>query len=115
MSKGSASGRWKRVLDARRQARLSQGRDPATDDLFNAAPKRKATSTIAVGVSVIPPESPPRTERTEYVLTLGEAAARLGVGRDDLEAMIAAGKVEALPTGYTRTIPTREIARLQNS
>ena len=28
--------------------------------------------------------------------------------------MIAAGKIEALPTGYTRTIPTREIARLRN-
>jgi hypothetical protein len=26
--------------------------------------------------------------------------------------MIAAGKIEALPTGYTRTIPTSEIERL---
>jgi excisionase family DNA binding protein len=48
----------------------------------------------------------------EYVLSLGEAAARLGVGRSELEAMLAAGKVEALPTGFTRMIPTREIERL---
>jgi hypothetical protein len=27
--------------------------------------------------------------------------------------MIAAGKVEALPTGFTQTIPTREVERLQ--
>jgi excisionase family DNA binding protein len=47
------------------------------------------------------------------VLTLGEAAARLGVSRPDLEKMIEVGKIEALPTGYTRTIPTSEIERLR--
>ena len=40
-------------------------------------------------------------------MTLGEAAARLGVSRRELEAMIAAGKIEALPTGFSRTISTR--------
>jgi excisionase family DNA binding protein len=48
------------------------------------------------------------------VLSLGEAAAQLGVTRSELEAMIAAGKIEALPTGYTRTIPTREVERLSH-
>jgi excisionase family DNA binding protein len=51
-------------------------------------------------------------ERLEYVLSLGEAAARLGVNRATLELMIAAGKIEALPTGFTRMIPTREVVRL---
>lgn len=46
---------------------------------------------------------------------MGEAAARLGVSRSQLEAMIAAGKIEALPTGFTRMIPTREIERLSQS
>jgi excisionase family DNA binding protein len=46
------------------------------------------------------------------VLSLGEAAARLGVNRATLELMIAAGKIEALPTGFTRMIPTREVVRL---
>ncbi len=46
------------------------------------------------------------------VLSLGEAAVRLGVTRAQLEAMIAAGKIEALPTGYTRMISTREVERL---
>jgi excisionase family DNA binding protein len=43
---------------------------------------------------------------------LGEAAARLGITRDELNALIAAGKIEALPTGFTQTIPTREVERL---
>jgi excisionase family DNA binding protein len=43
---------------------------------------------------------------------LGEAAVRLGLSRSQLEAMIAAGKIEALPTGFTWMIPTREVARL---
>jgi excisionase family DNA binding protein len=46
------------------------------------------------------------------VLSLGEAATRLGVSRTTLEAMIDTGKVEALPTGFTRMIPTREVERL---
>jgi hypothetical protein len=29
--------------------------------------------------------------------------------------MIAARKIKALPTGFTRTIPTREVERLQSS
>ena len=48
-----------------------------------------------------------------YVLTLGEAAARLGLSRPQLETMIEAGTIEALPTGFTRTIPTRELERLR--
>jgi excisionase family DNA binding protein len=49
-----------------------------------------------------------------YVLSLGEAAVRLGVTRAQLEAMFASGKIEALPTGYTQTIPTREVERHLN-
>jgi excisionase family DNA binding protein len=45
------------------------------------------------------------------VLSLGEAAARLQVSRAQLEAMIDAGKIKVLPTGYTRMIPTSEVER----
>lgn len=41
------------------------------------------------------------------VLTLGEAALRLGVSRPELEAMIAAGKIEALTVGFTMMIRTQ--------
>ena len=53
-----------------------------------------------------------RPKESVLVRTLGEAAARLGVSRPELEAMIDAATIEALPTGYTRTIPTREIEHL---
>jgi excisionase family DNA binding protein len=39
------------------------------------------------------------------------SAARLNVSRSELEALIASGKIEALPTGYTRMIPTTEVER----
>jgi len=52
------------------------------------------------------------SERSEVVLSIGEAAGRLGVGCAQLEAMIEDGGIEALPTGYTRMNPTREVERL---
>jgi hypothetical protein len=47
----------------------------------------------------------------ERVLSLGEAAARLGASRGELEAMIAAGKVEALPTVKTARSSAKPTAR----
>lgn len=49
------------------------------------------------------------------VLSLGEAAQRLHVSRGELEAMIDAGKVQALPCGFTRMIPLAEVERLANA
>jgi excisionase family DNA binding protein len=46
------------------------------------------------------------------VLTIGEAAVRLGMSRDELEAMIERGVVKALPTGFTSMIPTAEVEQL---
>ena len=105
MTSRSSRGRWQRVLDARRQARAAQGRDPDTGDLFATPPKPKKTVPPPL------PSTPRPPERTEYVLTLGEAAVRLGMSRPALEALIDAGKLEALPTGFTRMIPSREIER----
>jgi hypothetical protein len=39
----------------------------------------------------------------------------LGVSRATLEAMIEAEKIEALPTGFTRMIPTREVQRAEKA
>jgi excisionase family DNA binding protein len=47
------------------------------------------------------------------VLLVDEAVVRLGMSRVELEKMIEAGKIEALPTGYTRMLPTREVERLK--
>jgi excisionase family DNA binding protein len=103
--------RWERVLAARRQAGQALGRGPDTSDPFSGPPKRRAPQTSLPAPKSAAPLHP--SERSEIVLTLGQAAARLGVSRPELEAMIAAGKIEALPTGFTRAIPIREVERLK--
>jgi excisionase family DNA binding protein len=98
------------VLEARCQSQAALGLDPNSPDLYSASPpKAKAPlpeESSPVFVAIHP------TERSEGVLSLGEAAGRLGVSRATLETMIEVGKVEALPTGFTRMIPTREVERL---
>jgi excisionase family DNA binding protein len=64
--------------------------------------------------------TPIQPARADYgpvvlVLSLGEAAARLGVSRAELEAMIDAGKIVALPTGFTRMVPTSDVRRLMRA
>jgi excisionase family DNA binding protein len=106
----SSGGHSRKVAEARKRARAALGRDD-TPELFDVKPQTKA-ATPYIELQV------PRQEGLSEavgVLTLGEAAARLGVSRPQLEAMIAAGKIEVLPTGFTRTIPTREVERLSQS
>jgi hypothetical protein len=108
MAGHSRLGRRGRVVAARRQARIAQGRDPDTVDLFDTPPKPRPRAPK----KPTPPVVADRRSESVGVLSLGEAAARLGMTRAQLEVMIDAGKVEALPTGFTRMVPTREVARL---
>ena len=105
----SSRSSWDRVVAARRQARIAQGRDPDDpDDLFRAPPKAKAS----VPLPTPPTVATDRPSESVGVLSLGEAANRMGMSRAQLEAKIDAGKIEALPTGFTRMVPTREVERL---
>jgi len=104
--RGRRSGSWKRVAAARRQARLALGKDPDGGDLYSQTNKRRSA-----------PPPPPVPTRIEHgpgtrVLFIGEAAARLGMSRVDLEGMIARGQVETLPIEFGRVVPTREVERL---
>ena len=102
-----ASGREsrERVEAARRQARLALGKDPTSENDYSGQPKAQSAPPQ--------PAAPPAThDAAVLVSTLGEAAARLGVSRAQLERMIDAGAVQALPTGFTRMIPTSEVERL---
>jgi excisionase family DNA binding protein len=108
MTSRSRRGGWQRVLDARRQSREALGWNPNQGDLFEGPPKKKS----AADVPLSPRPVEPRRDELIGVLTLGEAASRLGISCPELEAMIAAGKIEALETGFTEMIPTREIERL---
>jgi excisionase family DNA binding protein len=105
MTSRSGRGRCQRVLEARQRARVALGRDLNQTGLFEAPPMSPTPLRAPEQVKTMPDPY----ARPERVLSLGEAAARLGVSRGELEAMIAAGKVEALPTGFTRMIPTREV------
>ncbi len=103
----SGRGRWERVIAARQRARDALGQAATEHDPYEApSPKRTARQI----------QQPARLPYTEgvAVLSLGEAAGRLGVSRDALEAMIAAGKVRALRTGFTWTVPTSEIERTKS-
>jgi excisionase family DNA binding protein len=82
------------------------GRDPNQTELFDSPPAKRYVPTAPQEQR----QEPPRPG--VGVLSLGEAAARLGVSRGEVEKMIAAGKIKALPTGYTRMIPTSEVERL---
>jgi excisionase family DNA binding protein len=104
---GRGRGARERVDAARRQAALAIGRDPDQRDSF-IEPPRQSSPMPASSAAV----NEPRRSESVAVLSLGEAAARLGVARAHLEAMIDRGAVEALPTGFTRMIPTTEVERL---
>jgi excisionase family DNA binding protein len=104
----SGRGRWERVLEARRQARESLGRDPSQGSLFEAPPKAQTPLRLPE-----PPPYAPDPYRVEvHALSLGEAAARLGLGRGQLEAMVEAGRIDSLDTGYSKFIPASEVDRL---
>ena len=96
-------------MAARRQARLAQGRDPAGGDPHEGRPKPRSPLPPAPGPTWV------ASGPSVGVLAFGEAATRLGLSRAQLEKMIDAGTVQALPTGLTRMIPTREVQRLQAS
>ena len=54
------------------------------------------------------------SQRSEavYVLTIGEVASRLGIGRTEVERMISAGKMRTLETGFTVMVPVNEVEKL---
>ena len=98
------------MLAARRQAREALGRDPIGGDPYGARLKRKTTPASPQSLPIWSVERPhERPDQSVGVLSLGEAARRLGVSRSELEAMIDAGQLEALPSGFTRMIPSREV------
>lgn len=100
-----------RVEEARRQVALALGRDPDQRASFIEPPRSSPPSTPKIAEST----SLPVESRGIGVLSLGEAAGRLGMSRAQLETLLDRGAVTALPTGFTRMIPTAEIERLQST
>lgn len=107
-SRRSRSDR-ERVEAARRQAALALGRDPDQRDPLIEPPKSSSAPPSATSAN------PAVASESIGVLTIGEAAARLAMSRAQLEALIDRGVVEALPTGFTRVVPTTEVERIQST
>lgn len=85
---------------------MALGRDPASGDDYGGRPKPPSPLPPALAPTMIA-HGP-----GVGVLTVREAATRLGLGRVELEAMIARGQVETLPIEFGRVIPTSEVGRL---
>lgn len=102
----SARGRWQRVVDARRQAREALGRTADHGPFDAPTPKRSAVDLHAPSIPAAKPDRP------VLVLTIGEAATRLGLTRRELEAMIERGEVATLKGEFIRVIPATEVERL---
>jgi excisionase family DNA binding protein len=111
--KGSGRGRSsrERVEAARRQAAVALGRDPDQRDSFIETP----SSSPPPPATTLASKSSPVESRGIGVLSIGEAAVRLGMSRSQVDAMIDRGALAALPTGFTRMIPTIEVMRLQQA
>lgn len=96
---------WAKVEAARRQAWEELG------DVRRSLPGPPVKAKKRDGVEKTAPTL--RREESTAVVSLAEAAAQLGLGRRELEAMIAAGKVEVVSVGdWTRMIPASEVKRL---
>lgn len=112
MRRSSRSGRAdsEHIEAARRQAALALGRDPDQRDSSIEPPESSSDDSTPTGTPAVAPVT---GSHAIGVLSTGEVAARLGMSRSQLEALVDAGKVAALPTGFTRMIPTAEVERLR--
>ncbi|MFI7543120.1 helix-turn-helix domain-containing protein [Actinoplanes sp. NPDC049599] len=54
------------------------------------------------------------TDATPLVLTVEQAAQRLGIGRTLMYALIASGEVESVPIGRLRRIPVECLTEYVN-
>jgi hypothetical protein len=56
----------------------------------------------------------PSKGESVLVLTMQEAATRLGITTDEMEAMVKRGTVKSLVAGWTTMVPTSEVERLRS-
>ncbi len=97
----STSAQRRKVQEAKRLVQLALG-----DAVRPDHPKVEKFGPIATAKPAEP------LDESVLVLSPGEVAARLNIGRDEVERMIRAGKIRALITGWTVMVPTSEVARV---
>jgi hypothetical protein len=108
MTNRSGRGRWQRVLDARLQAQLALGISREGEPFSEPPPKRQGRPEPPRPVALLSNPNLPSVD----VLSVGEAALRLRMSRDELEHLIAVGRVKTVGNAYSRWVVASEVDRL---
>jgi hypothetical protein len=102
-TRGSRSGQHDKVEQARAIVAQALG-DAARRDAPQATkfvPTTNPTEAVQVRSEAI------------AVLTMREAATRLGISTAEMEAMVKRGTVKSVVAGWTAMVPTSEVRRLK--
>lgn|SRR5487761_706570 len=91
--------------------KVEQARAVVAQALGDTARRQAPQATKFVPTSN-PPEHLQARSEAIAVLTLQEAATRLGISRVEIEAMVRRGTVRSVVAGWTPMVPTSEVARL---
>jgi len=101
----STSGQRRKVEEAKRVVQLALG-----DAVCGESPK-----AAAIYLPLTKPTEPvPVHDESVIVLTLREAAMRLGITTGEMESMVKRRTVKSLTAGWTTMIPVSEVARLSS-
>lgn len=101
----SRSGQQDKVRKAREVVKAALGESARRDH-----PEQRTPNAVLPAYGK--PIQPAKNESV-LVLTMREAAVRLGISTGELEAMIARGRIKTLIAGWTTVIPTSEVHRLR--
>jgi argonaute-like protein implicated in RNA metabolism and viral defense len=110
--RGDAKGRVTRRSQSNQHRKVEQARAVVAQALGDAA-RRDGPQAAATYVPITKPPEPDQLKNEAIgVLTLREAATRLGISTGEMEGMVKRGAVKSVMTGWTMFVPTRQIERL---
>jgi hypothetical protein len=95
--------------------KVQQARAIVAQALGDAA-RRDGPQMTAAYVPITKPPEPTQPKSDGIgVLTLREAATRLGITTSELEAMVKRGTVKSPLAGWTVVVPSREVEQLRST
>jgi hypothetical protein len=97
------SGQRRKVEEAKRVVQLALG----------DATRRDAPQAVKFVPTAEPIEPIQVKDASVLVLTLREAATRLGISTAEMEAMVERGTVRSVVAGWTTMVPTSEVERFR--
>jgi hypothetical protein len=103
VARTSRSGQRRKVEEAKRVVQLALG---------DAARRDQPQVAKYVPTAKAPEPAQPKSEAID-VLTLREAATRLGISTSEMEAMVKRGTVKSVVAGWTTMVLASEVERLR--